>query len=64
MNPTPKINALGKIHACQDGFQVNRVLLIPECVMTQELDVLAGDERNALEQFQGLLISRRLVAAH
>jgi hypothetical protein len=44
-SPIPRINVLQKIHACKDGFQIDRVLLVPECVMSQEVDVLPSDGR-------------------
>jgi hypothetical protein len=42
----PKINALLQNHASQDGFQVDWVLLVSECVMPQKVDVLPSDGRN------------------
>jgi hypothetical protein len=56
-----QINVLLQIHASQDGFHADRVPLVAECVIPQEVDVLAGDERDLLQKFQGLLVARRLV---
>ena len=43
--PIPKLNALQKLHALQDGFQIDAVLLVPKCVMSEKVDVLPSDGR-------------------
>jgi hypothetical protein len=35
----------------QNGFAIDGVLVVSESIMAEEVDMLPGDGRNALEQF-------------
>jgi hypothetical protein len=38
------------------------MMLVAECLVPEKVDVLPGDGRDSLEQFQDLRVGRRLVA--